>query len=155
MAKYLLATLTGSDLVDASGRATGPEIARVYSRHSTLHGAYQAQRKCAGWSSCPVILRGDGRRLGHEDRDQLDAYQAGFRPEAHRPRQDPAVARVNLHVRVHPDTRAAIDAEAKRSGESAGQVVDRQRREADLLRRYIAHVRSCEGVGDIASRRGG
>lgn len=44
---------------------------------------------------------------------------------AHRPRQDPAAARVNLHVRVHPSTRAAIDAEAKRSGESAGQVVDR------------------------------
>lgn len=44
---------------------------------------------------------------------------------AHRPRRDPAAARVNLVVRVHPGTRAAIDAEARRSGESAGQVVDR------------------------------
>lgn len=44
---------------------------------------------------------------------------------AHRPRRDPAAARINLVVRVHPDTRSRIAAEARRTGESQGQVVDR------------------------------
>ncbi len=44
---------------------------------------------------------------------------------AHRPRRDPSVARVTRSYSVHPDTVARIAAEAKRSGESAGQVVDR------------------------------
>lgn len=43
----------------------------------------------------------------------------------HRPRQDPSAARVMYAVRVHPSTRAAILAEAERTGESQGQVVDR------------------------------
>lgn len=44
---------------------------------------------------------------------------------AHRPRRDPSAARVVRSYRLHPDTIAKIDAEAKRSGESAGQVIDR------------------------------
>lgn len=44
---------------------------------------------------------------------------------AHRPRRDPDVVRVNLVVRVHPSTRASVVAEAKRTGESQGQVIDR------------------------------
>lgn len=56
----------------------------------------------------------DGRR--HE--------QVLSRP-AHRPRRDPGAARVNLVVRVHPDTRLRLAAEAQRTGESQGQVIDR------------------------------
>lgn len=44
---------------------------------------------------------------------------------ANRPRRDPDVVRVNLVVRVHPSTRAMVAAEAKRTGESQGQVIDR------------------------------
>jgi hypothetical protein len=43
----------------------------------------------------------------------------------HRPRLDPAATRVVRSYRLNPRTIAAIDAEAKRTGESAGQVVDR------------------------------
>lgn len=42
-----------------------------------------------------------------------------------RPRLDPAAPRVVRSYRLNPKTIAAIDAEAKRTGESAGQVVDR------------------------------
>lgn len=48
----------------------------------------------------------------------------GTRP-AHRPRLDPSAARVSRGFRCRPETFAKIDAEAKRSGESAGQVIDR------------------------------
>lgn len=48
-----------------------------------------------------------------------------YRRPAHRPRRDPAAARVVRSYRLHPDTIARIDAEAKRTGESAGQFVDR------------------------------
>lgn len=45
---------------------------------------------------------------------------------AHRPRRDPtSAARVVRSYRLHPDTILKIDREAKRTGESAGQVVDR------------------------------
>lgn len=44
---------------------------------------------------------------------------------AHRPRRDPAAARIIKAYRVHPDTALAIAGEATRSGESQGQVVDR------------------------------
>lgn len=44
---------------------------------------------------------------------------------AHRPRQDPTAARVSRGFRVRPSTLAMIDSEAKRTGESAGQVIDR------------------------------
>ena len=54
----------------------------------------------------------------------LCAAMSDDRP-AHRPRRDPSAARVNLVVRVHPDTRARLAAEARRTGESQGQVVDR------------------------------
>lgn len=49
---------------------------------------------------------------------------APVRP-AHRPRLDPTMTRVVRSYRLNPKTIAAIDAEAKRTGESAGQVVDR------------------------------
>jgi hypothetical protein len=44
---------------------------------------------------------------------------------AHRPRRDPSAARVVKSYRLHPDTAAKIEAEAKRTGESQGQIVDR------------------------------
>lgn len=47
------------------------------------------------------------------------------RAAAHRPRQDPTAARVVKPLRVHPDTARKLDTEAKRAGESVGQVVDR------------------------------
>jgi len=50
----------------------------------------------------------------------IDSYQA-----PHRPRRDPTAARVSRGMRCHPDTWQRIDAEAKRTGESAGQVIDR------------------------------
>jgi hypothetical protein len=50
----------------------------------------------------------------------IDSYQA-----PHRPRRDPTAARVVKPIRVHPDTARRLDAEAKRSGISTGQVVDR------------------------------
>lgn len=121
---YILATITGSDLVDASGRSTGPEVSRIYSHHRTLAGAYKAQRSCAGWASCPVILTADGQRLSKDDAQELDLLQSGWRP-AHRPRRDPAAARVVRAYRVHPDTADRIVAESKRTGESQGQVIDR------------------------------
>ena len=43
---------------------------------------------------------------------------------AHRPRRDPGAARVPLAVRVHPDTRAKIEALARAMGVSQGQIVD-------------------------------
>jgi hypothetical protein len=44
---------------------------------------------------------------------------------AHRPRLDPSAARVAKTYRCAPATIAKIDAEAKRAGISAGQVLDR------------------------------
>lgn len=44
---------------------------------------------------------------------------------AHRPRRDPNAARVVKSYRLHPDTIDRLDVEAKRTGESAGQVIDR------------------------------
>lgn len=43
---------------------------------------------------------------------------------AHRPRLDPAYARVLFSTRVHPGTLAIIRAD-RRPGESTGQVLDR------------------------------
>ena len=76
--KYLVATVTGADSVDASGRSTGPEIARVYSRHGTLRAAHRSQKKYCGLASCPVILTADGQRLSQADRVELFAMQAGY-----------------------------------------------------------------------------
>jgi hypothetical protein len=76
--KYIVAALTGADLVDSSGRCTGPEIARVYSRHGTLRAAHRSQKKFCGWASCPVILTADGQRLTQTDRVELFAMQAGL-----------------------------------------------------------------------------
>jgi len=62
------------------------------------------------------------------DGDDLDAslIAADVIPRpAHRPRRDPKAARVVRSYRLHPDTIRAIDAEAKRTDEGAGQVVDR------------------------------
>jgi hypothetical protein len=59
---------------------------------------------------------------------ELDAalIQQGKLPRpAHRPRKDPCAARVRYSYRLHPDTISKINDEAKRSGESAGQVIDR------------------------------
>lgn len=44
---------------------------------------------------------------------------------AHRPRRDPSAARVNLIVRVHPDTRKLLAEISSNSKESQGQVIDR------------------------------
>lgn len=44
---------------------------------------------------------------------------------AHRPRLDPLVARVRISYRLDPRSVRRIDREAKRTGLSAGQVVDR------------------------------
>lgn len=44
---------------------------------------------------------------------------------AHRPRQDPTAARVVKSYRLHPDTALKIEIEARRTGESQGQVIDR------------------------------
>lgn len=52
---------------------------------------------------------------------------------AHRPRRDPVAARVNLVVRVHPHTRLRLAAEAQRTGESQGQIVDRAAEHLDIL----------------------
>lgn len=41
------------------------------------------------------------------------------------PRQDPAAARVKMSYRLHPKTAQAIGAEARRTGLSSGQVIDR------------------------------
>lgn len=44
---------------------------------------------------------------------------------AHRPRRDPAAARTTKTLRCHPDTWARIEAEARRTKDGCGQVVDR------------------------------
>ena len=75
--KYIVAAITGADLVDSSGRCTGPEIVRVYSRNGTLRAAHRSQKKYCGWASCPVILTADGQRLCQADRVELFAIQAG------------------------------------------------------------------------------
>lgn len=54
----------------------------------------------------------------------LIAAQALPRP-AHRPRRDPAAARVAKGYRLHPTTADRIAAESRRTGESQGQVIDR------------------------------
>lgn len=77
MPSYILAAITGSDLIDATGCATGPEVSRIYSKHRTLRGAYRAQRALCGWAACPVILTADHKRLSPSDRKELDALQAG------------------------------------------------------------------------------
>lgn len=55
----------------------------------------------------------------------LMAGSDGWALPAHRPRRDPSAARVVRSYRLHPGTIARVDAEAKRTGESAGQVIDR------------------------------
>jgi len=47
-----------------------------------------------------------------------------YRP-ANRPRLDPTAVRISRGMRCHPDTWTRIDAEAKRIGRSAGEVIDR------------------------------
>lgn len=43
----------------------------------------------------------------------------------HRPRKDPAAARVLKSFRLHPSTVVRIISEAKKYGESQGEVIDR------------------------------
>ena len=74
---YIVATLTGSWLVDASGRYTLPEIRRVHSRHRTLAGAVKARRKLAGYSTAPAILHGDGSPLSVSEQYEATAYSQG------------------------------------------------------------------------------
>lgn len=68
-----------------------------------------------GW----LIHDGSFGALAHGDQSVVIV-----RP-AHRPRRDPSAARVKGSWRVHPRTLELLDAEAKRTGESAGQVLDR------------------------------
>ncbi len=77
----------------------------------------------AEWSACDTAdyaRDADGRWTF-----QGQAFNGRVVAVAHRPRRDPSVARVTRSYSVHPDTVARIAAEAERSGESAGQVVDR------------------------------
>lgn len=53
------------------------------------------------------------------------ATEAGWLRPANRPRRDPGAARVIKSYSIHPDSAAKIAAEAQRSGESQGQVIDR------------------------------
>jgi hypothetical protein len=62
----------------------------------------------------------------------LDQSDQTKRP-AHRPRQDPAASRINLRVRIHPETHLAIDASAKRTGKSAGQTIDQMAMNYDRM----------------------
>jgi hypothetical protein len=48
----------------------------------------------------------------------------GWSLPAHRPRRDPAAARVNLVCRVHPDTRARFDAFRQLTGQGLGELLD-------------------------------
>jgi hypothetical protein len=48
----------------------------------------------------------------------------GWSLPAHRPRRDPAAARVNLVCRVHPTTRARLDAARAKTGEGLGELID-------------------------------
>ena len=76
----------------------------------------------------PQVVADDDRVAVFSSRSAAIASltEHGVEPAAaHRPRRDPSAARVNLVVRVHPDTRARLAAEARRTGESQGQVVDR------------------------------
>ena len=61
-------------------------------------------------------------RLDPLIRALLDPHPLIPRPKS---RQDPAAVRVVKCYRVHPDTAEAIADEAKRSGLSQGQVIDR------------------------------
>lgn len=56
---------------------------------------------------------------------RAQATEAGWLRPANRPRRDPSAARVIKSYSIHPDSAAKIAAEAQRSGESQGQVIDR------------------------------
>lgn len=70
-----------------------------------------------------------GRAVNRKDADRMARrVSRGLPPialPAHRPRRDPSAARVVRSYRLHPDTAARIVAEAQRTGESQGQVIDR------------------------------
>lgn len=111
------------DLDEAMRRAAqgvtrhGPDVyAQVY---DTETGRHLEVRRRAIDGDPPLTPRRTLTLL----RAQADAD--GWTRPAHRPRRDPGAARVNLVVRVHPDTRLRLAAEAQRTGESQGQVIDR------------------------------
>lgn len=56
---------------------------------------------------------------------RLPACPATEARPRHRPRKDPAAARVVKSFRLHPNTIAAIVDEAQEHGESQGEVIDR------------------------------
>jgi hypothetical protein len=98
-------------------------LAREIATAATWNGqrfrirAARGNRRATG--EVVVVEPGDTLRSRSNDSDVEIS-----RP-AHRPRRDPTAARVVRSYRLHPDTIARIDAESKRSGESAGQVIDR------------------------------
>lgn len=118
----------GTMRVDSS---TGPAIALFRSeflaREVALASLWNGQRfrvKAARGNakesgSIVEVLSGDVLNSRSADR----AVVVGNPP--HRPRRDPNAARAIRSYRLHPDTIAKIDAESKRAGESAGQVIDR------------------------------
>ncbi len=77
----------------------------------------------AEWSACDTAdyARDGGGRWTF----QGQTFNGRVVAVPHRPRRDPAAARVSRTYTLHPSTVARIDATAKAAGESAGQVVDR------------------------------
>jgi hypothetical protein len=77
--------------------------------------------RLACWPSRPGLV--GWTAVGGEQTETGEVWT--YRRPVHRPRRDPTAARVVQAYRLHPDTIARIDAEAKRTGEGAGQVLDR------------------------------
>lgn len=53
------------------------------------------------------------------------ATEAGWLRPANRPRRDPGAARINKSYMLHPTNAARVEAEAKRTGESQSDVINR------------------------------
>jgi hypothetical protein len=122
--------ITKADLIDrakAAGRRT-PEHYRLWPDTAVLRELIN--REWAQGDQARILRGVTGDLLAEANDYQLDgelfaaAVQAAHHP-THRPRRDPAAARVNLVCRVHPDTRARFDAARAKTGEGLGELLDR------------------------------
>lgn len=117
-----------------NGDSKGEYSARV--RLDSVSILRRLRRECGnGWGAQLILTIEQIQALGGSYQDLGDQYLHGAIPSmeltcsvarpARRPRLDPTAARVNKTLRAHPNTWLRLDAEAKRTGESTGQVLDR------------------------------
>jgi hypothetical protein len=65
---YEVVKLTGSDLIDASGRVTGPETGGVISRHRSIDQAFRSAASRSG----PVAVRDENGKIVSEPAPECD-----------------------------------------------------------------------------------